>query len=748
MGEVYSAVDTRLGREVAIKVLPSAMSRSPEALSRFSREARAIAALNHPSIVVLYDVGAEGDVHYVVTELLEGASLRDLLQRGPLTWRETLAHAVSIAEGLGAIHRQGIVHRDLKPGNIFVTQTGQVKILDFGIARFAGDPLANESLRDTSPGLVLGSIGYMSPEQATGEAVAATSDLFVFGCLLFEMLTGERAFQGTNPVATLRCIVEDQPSSALSMASQVPTSLGRIVGRCLAKDPSERYASAEEMLNDLRRVEPDSEEEVPSVGGGGSSLWTRIATWSRSLTRRRRPGQSLAVLPFSLPSHNVEARYLADGIAENLVRLLATVPRLEVLAWSTVSRSMGSDQDPRTRGRALGVDRVLVGRLDEQNEALTLHLELVEVRTGRCLWASRQQYAAHQIVRLEEEAAEAIAAQLDVGLDPEDRRRIRPAATVDPGAYRLYLQGRYHWNRRSPSNLEAARERFAMALERDPSFSLAHVGQADVHNILPFWGLEAPHQAFPEARRAALRALELEPTLAEAHTALAYVQFYYDWDWPAASNSLRTAITHNPGDATTHHRYAVCLGLLGHFDEAHEALARALRLEPTSSMILADRALLLFLQKRYHQAEELCADLARTDPDFGPIDYYRGLIAVADDRPADAVRWYQNARDGFPDSTAIRASMAHALARLGKQDAAGSLLDELIAQGRQAYVSPYLVSLVWAGMDQPDQALDWLERAQEERCETLIWILTDPRLQPLEREPRFQRVAQAVTPQR
>ncbi|MBZ0113807.1 MAG: tetratricopeptide repeat protein, partial [Thermoanaerobaculia bacterium] len=236
-------------------------------------------------------------------------------------------------------------------------------------------------------------------------------------------------------------------------------------------------------------------------------------------------------------------------------------------------------------------------------------------------------------------------------------------------------------------------------------------------------------------------------TLAEAHTALAYVQFYYDWDWPAASKSLRTAIAHNPGDATTHHRYAVCLGLLGQFDDAHAALGRALRLEPTSPMILADRALVLFLQKSYHEAEELCADLARIDPEFAPINYYRGLIAVADNRLADAVRWYRNARDRFPESTAIRASMAHALARLGKVDAAGVLLDELVAESQRSYVSPYLVSLVWAGMDQPAEALDWLERAQEERCETLVWILTDPRLQHLAKEPRFRRVAQAVMPQ-
>ncbi|MBZ0111186.1 MAG: protein kinase, partial [Thermoanaerobaculia bacterium] len=372
MGEVYAAVDTRLGREVAIKVLPSSMSRTPEALSRFSREARAIAALNHPSIVVLYDVGAEGDVHYVVTELLEGASLSDLLERGPLTWRESLAHAISIAEGLGAIHRQGIVHRDLKPGNVFVTQSGQIKILDFGIARFAADPLASESLRDTSPGLVLGSIGYMSPEQATGEPVAATSDLFVFGCVLFEMLTGKRAFQGVNPVTTLRCIVEDEAPSVLILAPQIPTLLDRIVRRCLAKDPGERYASAEELLLDLRRVESESEGVAQAATTVEPSAWTRITAWIRSLRRQRREGQSLAVLPFSLPSHNDEGRYLADGIAENLIRILATVPRLDVLAWSTVSRSIDSDEDAQTRGRALGADRVLVGRLDERDEVLTV----------------------------------------------------------------------------------------------------------------------------------------------------------------------------------------------------------------------------------------------------------------------------------------------------------------------------------------------------------------------------------------
>ncbi len=741
MGEVYVATDTRLGRRVAIKVLPPALARDPEALARFSREARAVAALDHPHIVVLHDVGLEGELHYVVTEFLRGTSLDQLVERGPLTWRQATDYGVAIADGLAAIHAAGIVHRDLKPGNVFVTRQGQVKILDFGIARYTNDPKQSGELFETDPGMVLGSVGYMSPEQAQGLPVGAPSDVFVLGCLLFEMLTGERAFAAENPLRTLASIVHDKPPPLDRKVPEAPDELVAVVERCLEKDPAARYENGEAVARVLRAV-PTIERPAPPPADRFSLAKVLRRLWPAA--RRR---LSLAVLPLRDEQPGPDSAYLTDGISENLTRLLSSAPHLDVRAWKTVRRSASETDDPLALGRQLGVKRILTGRLVREANDLVIQVQLLDVASGAPLWSTRQRYREHQLPRLEEEVAEAIARQLQVDYDPVERRWQRQTTTIDPAAYRLYLQGRYHWNRRSAASLATAAERFASALQREPEFALAHVGLADVACVRPFWGLEAPATAVPRAREALHRALDLAPDLAEAHSTLGYLEFYFDRNWTAAARRFELALTNNPADPGTHHRHAVCLGLSRQFDLALTAFDRALRLDPGEAMLLADRALIHCLQGNLEQAEEECSALLRTDPNFIPALYYRGIVAIADGRLRDAVRWYQEA-GRFAESPHLRASMAHALGRLGRRDAALVLIHDLLRTPPDTYVSPYLIAVAYAGLEDRPRTLEWLTRAESEVCESLVWIHSDPRLEKVRDEPGIATLAARVDPRR
>jgi TolB-like protein len=749
MGEVYRALDPRLGREVAIKVLPEESASSPRALGRFEREARAVAALSHPNVLVVHDVGADGPLRYVVTELLHGETLLARLGVGPVPWRQAVTLAAEAAEGLQAAHARGIVHRDLKPANLFLTREGRLKILDFGVARFVqGDDIGDSGER-TLPGSVLGSIGYMSPEQAAGRELDGRSDLFSLGCVLYEMLGARRAFGGGSLPETLAALARDEPRSLREVAPQTPSELVAIVERCLRKQPSERWRSAGELAvalrslltrsDEERRVDDNAARAAQNPGGPGwMGRWLRVLA---AALPRRGGARSLAVLPFA-GSGDPDGDYLADGLSESIIRTLTGLPDLHVMAWSTVAHLRSRPLEPRQAATALGVDVVLVGRVAERAHELVVTAELVEGATGKCLWAERYSRPAADLLEVQEQIARQLSRRLQTRLSGSDSERLGRRFTSDSEAYRLYLKGRYFWNRRGEDGLARSREQFRAAIARDPGYALAYAGLADAQNVLPFWGLAPPAEAFVQGKAAARTALELDPNLAEAHASLAYALFWFDWEWPSAQAEFRAAVDLDPGYATAHHWYGVALAATGAFSAAEASLRVAEELEPLALIIRADQGLVRYWQGDWEGACSRCRAVLDLDPDFVPAHLYLGLAREQLGAADDALEALRRAAEG--GGTNALAALAHAFAAAGELELARQGLAQLTELAASRYVSPYLLGVLHVGLGEPEAALEWLERAAEGRCEMMPWLPRDPRLQPLARHPRFVNLARRV----
>ena len=736
MGEVYRASDPRLGREVAIKVLPAARADTPADRARFEREARAVAALSHPNIVTIHDFGFEAGVCYSVTELLQGEPLQARIGRGPLPWRDALRLAAEICDGLGAAHARGIVHRDLKPSNLFLLDDGRVKILDFGIALVQGRATLEASER-TLPGLVMGSLGYMAPEQVTGERVDARADVFALGCVLHEMLTGKKAFGGRTALESMAIVLRDAPPAADELNPDVPAELARLVERCLEKDVAARVRSAADLAAELRALADETRPTQPAT--------QRL----RPISGRPASGdavRSIAVLPIANGSTEADAEYLSDGVTESLIRSLSQLPNLRVMARSTVFRWKGRELDAREVGRELGVETVLIGRLQERAGRIIVSAELVDTQSGACLWSEQYNRPMGDIFALEEDIARRISERLRVRLSGTEQGLLSRRSTEDSEAYRLYLRGRFLWNRRSDESLARARDFFQQAIDQDPGYALAWAGLADTWNVLPFWGLKGPRDAFPRAQAAAQRALELDPLLAEAHAALAYSRFYFDWDWAAAESGFGRALELNPNYATGHHGYGVALGLHGDGARAIAELRRAQDLDPLSLIIPADLGLVLYLERQSEVAIRQCAAVLELDGQFAPAHLYTGLALESLGQVEAALQSFARAGERAGGSSSAVAAAGHALAIAGRGEEARERLAELESMSARRYVSEYAVAVIHAGLGEDSTALAWLERGIEARCQTMVWMRRDPRLERLAGEPRFAALCAALRP--
>jgi len=592
MGEVYRARDTRLHRDVAIKILPEATARDAAALARFEREARAVAALSHPHILEIHDFGREGDVVFAVTELLEGETLRQRLH-GALPWRQAAEIAVSTAEGLAAAHSRGIVHRDLKPENIFLTSDGRVKLLDFGLARQErGQPGPSDPtiVTSTESGTLLGTVGYMSPEQVRGGKADARSDIFSLGCVIYEMVTGRRAFSGETPADTLVGILREDPKDPADLAPDAPESLARVVRRCLFKDPERRFQSARDLSFPLRDVLlPGAGERTPRRGRSRRILLSTAAVLALlasllllsrgSLTSRGAPpSRSLAVLPFTNARGDPEAQYFSDGMSESLINSLSQLPRLRVLARTTSFQYRGAD--PRRAGRELKVEAVVTGRVSGRGNRMVVQVDLIDVADGSQLWGRRFDEEVSDVFRVQEGIAQEISQSLLERLSPEEERRLAKRHTPDPEAYNLYLKGRYWWAKRSDEGFEKSIQFFEQAVLRDPKYAPAWVGLADAFRLLAFYGVAPPQQLLHRARSAAERALALDPALAEARYSLADALYQVDWDWERAGEEFRRAIALNRNYATGRQWYSNYLSLLGDSQGALREIRAARELDP------------------------------------------------------------------------------------------------------------------------------------------------------------------------
>ena len=755
MGDVYLARDPRLDRDVAIKVLPERYLRDPEARLRFEREAKAVAALSHPNILAIHDYGTHEGAAYSVAELLEGKNLRQELLAGAIPWRKAVEIAAEIADGLAAAHAKGIIHRDLKPENIFLTHDGRVKILDFGLAQLVRPDTKTEDVdastiptapMKTDPSAIMGTAGYMAPEQLRGEPVDATTDIFALGCVLYEMVTGRAAFIRKTVIDSLSAILTETPDVFSSTQKMIPYELARVVQRCLEKNRAERFQSARDLAFALRAVgtssltfEAPHERKRRRVIWGSIAIAAIVALTIYSMVERRplrapaveskrSTERSLAILPFLNATGDRDAEYLSDGVTETLINTLAQVPSLRVMSRTSVFHYKGQAPEPLRVGRELHVNSVVIGRVETVGDRLVVSAELIDASDNSLIWGNRYQIARADLFSVQQSIASEIARMLRLELTGREQQLLAKRYTTDPRAYELYLKGRFQWNKRDAGGLYKAIDFFNQAIEIDPQYALAYAGLADCYNLLDIWAGLPTRETFPKAKAAAQKALSIDDQLAEAHTSLAYAIHNYEWDWNAAEREYKRAIELNPNYATAHQWYAEFLTAVGRFDEARREGQKALNLDPMSPIINAVVGWNETMARRYDAAIEQTRRTTQLFPSFPPGHAYLGLAYLEAGKPHEALAPLKTALKQL-DIVVFRTWLIRAHLAAGDRKIAEQMTREL--EQRKEYLPPYYMAALYAHLGERDKADRELKRAYAERTGALVWIKVDPAMDPL-----------------
>jgi serine/threonine-protein kinase len=816
MGEVYLAEDTRLHRKVALKILPAALASNKDRMRRFDQEATAAAALNHPNIAHIYEIGEHDSTHFIAMEFVDGQTLRELIHQQQTDLAKLLRHLQHIAEGLAKAHAAGIVHRDLKPDNVMVTRDGHAKILDFGLAKLveARQPhgrtgedtseLATAILQQHStPGAILGTVGYMSPEQAQGKTreIDHRSDIFSLGCILYEAVTGHKAFEGKDAIDSLNKIIREPVAPISDFRPDAPNHLQRIIRRCLAKDPEDRYQTIKDVaieLRELRRELADSigvDTTVPPIGSevtraeatvtgtsaavistspGSSSAHASSAEYIVDGIKRHKLAalaavvalvlavvglaayfharntevtiDSIAVLPFENRSADAETEYLSDGLAESLIYRLSQLPNLRVTPTSVALHYKGKQADAVKAGNELGVSAVLSGRITQRGDNLTISAELVDVRYNKLLWGEQYDRKMSDLLATQREIAREIVEKLKLKVSGEEKG-LAKHYTESNEAYQLYLRGRFYWAKRTEEGMQKSLEYFQQAIERDPNFALAYSGLADAYDLLgasdASGGMPA-NEAMPKAKAAALKALEIDDTLAEAHVSLAHIKYYYDRDWATAEREYKRAIELNPNYPIAHQWYAVYLMSAGRFDEALAQNRRAQELDPLSLPINMTLGWVLLNARQYDQSVEQLRKTLEMDPNFMLAHHRLGLVYEQKGKYDEAIAEFRQVLNLSAGKPLGITALAHAYALSGKRAEAQRTLAELQEISKRRYVSPASIALIYAALGDKDQAFTWLEKADKERDPNLARLTVDPRFDSLRSDPRFADLVRRV----